>query len=98
MSLKKQKIILVIALSLLCLAPTFVSAAGLVPCGSNGQSPCTVQDIFVLVATVTDWLIGVAGIYAVYKLINAGFYLLISVGNEESITKWKGSIREVILG
>lgn len=98
MSLKKQKIIVVIILALLVSAPHFVSAAGLVPCGNNGQNPCTVTDIFVLVAQVTNWLIAAAGVYAVYKLINAGFYLVISLGNEEAITKWKGSIQDSIIG
>jgi Type IV secretion system pilin len=98
MSFKKQKIIIVLAFSLLILSPAFVSASGLVPCGSNGQSPCTVTDIFVLIAQVTNWLIAMAGVYAVFRIIWAGFNLVISAGSEESITKWKGSIQNAIIG
>ena len=98
MSLRKQKIIIVICLALFVAAPHFVSAAGLVPCGSNGQNPCTLTDIFVLVAQVTNWLIAIAGVYAVFKLIQAGFWLTLSMGNEESITKNKSQIQETIIG
>jgi hypothetical protein len=98
MPLRKQKIIVIISLVLLATAPHFVSAAGLVPCGSNRQSPCTVLDIFTLVAQVTNWLIAVAGIYAVYKIIEAGFWLTVSLGNEESITRRKTEIQNAIIG
>lgn len=98
MPLKKQKIVVIICLVLLATAPHFVSASGLVPCGSNDQSPCTVTDIFVLVAQVTNWLIAVGGVYAVFRIIWAAFNLVISAGNEESVTKWKTSIQNAIVG
>jgi hypothetical protein len=98
MPLRKQKIIVIISLVLLATAPHFVSAAGLVPCGNNGQAPCTVIDIFTLVAQVTDWLIGISGVYAVFKIIQAAFGLVTSVGNEESITNKKKQIENAILG
>jgi hypothetical protein len=98
MALRKQKIIIIVCLMLFAAAPHFVSAAGLVPCGNNNQSPCTVLDIFTLVAQVTNWLIAAAGVYAVFRIIYAGFWLTISIGNEESITKWKKGIQDAILG
>jgi len=74
------------------------SSHGLVPCGGTNQSPCTVTDIFVLIAQVTDWLVAVAALYAVYEIINNGFWLILSMGNEEVITKRKGGLSNAIVG
>jgi hypothetical protein len=103
MLILKQKKFFIAALVLVCLMSLWMpfssrAAAYLVPCGGPTQNPCTVVDIFTLVARVTNWLIAVSGLYAVYLLINAGFYLAISVGNEESITKYKSSIINALVG
>ena len=98
MAFRKQKIITIAFLAFLIVAPHFVYAAGLVPCGNNGQNPCTVIDIFTLVAQVTDWLIGIAGVYAVFKLIQAGFWMVVSAGNEEAITQRKKQIENALIG
>lgn len=105
MLLKKQKIILSLFVVLLAMffitAPHFSEAAGLVPCGGYGTDstkPCTVLDMFVLVAKITNFLIACSGIYAVYVIINNSFWLILSVGNEENITKHKGGITNAIVG
>ena len=84
-------------------APLLVQARGLVPCGgynSDGSREhiCTVVDIFYLVARVTNWLIMIAGIYGTFRLIQVGFNLVISQGNEENIKKQKEAITEVVVG
>jgi hypothetical protein len=99
MSLQKQKIILVICCVALFSAPFFVSAGGLVPCGGDNQSPCTVKDIFVLIAKVTNYLIAMGGVFAVYQMIIAGFNLIVFAGgNEEAITTNKNAITNAIVG
>jgi hypothetical protein len=108
MPIQKQKIILIVcsflAIFSFSLAPVVSQARGLVPCGgysdNNGtrEKPCTVEDIFSLVAKVTNFLIGIAGIYAVYEIINAGFWLIVSSGREESITKYKTALSNAIVG
>jgi hypothetical protein len=101
MSILKQKKFL---LSVILLVGIFFSmpavshAAGLVPCGGPTEKPCTVTDIFVLIAKVTNWLIAMAGVYAVYKMINAGFWMIVSAGNEETITKEKGALSNAVVG
>ena len=87
MSSKKQ--IFILLLGLLVLTPFVASAAGLVPCGGPTESPCTLKDIFVLAIRTTNTLIGIAAIYAVYTIISAGFWLIVSMGEEEKITKNK---------
>ena len=102
MQFKKQKIILAIitlsAALFLSAAPLVSHAAGLVPCGGPTESPCTVKDVFVLIARVTNWLIATAGLYAVYKVIDHGFWLVLSMGNEENITKHRSGIVDAVMG
>jgi hypothetical protein len=105
MSFRKQKIILIIfslGLFFSVTAPLKVQAAGLVPCGgynTDATRPCTVLDAFVLVAKITNFLIGISGIYAVYVIINNSFGLVVySMGNEEAITKNKEGITNAIVG
>ncbi|HVY67401.1 MAG TPA: hypothetical protein VHA30_00675 [Patescibacteria group bacterium] len=83
--------------------PLSSQARGLVPCGGYtatgaAQPPCTVSDLFLLVAVVTNWLISVAGLYAVFQIVGAGFWLTTTMGNEESITKWKKALTEAVVG
>ena len=96
MRFKKQ--IIILSTFLLLLLPFGVSADGLVPCGGPTESPCTVKDIFVLVARVTNTLIGLAGIYAVYVIIGAGFWMTVTMGNEEAITKNKKALTQAVVG
>jgi hypothetical protein len=86
-------------------APFLASARGLVPCGgytdatnTTREHPCGFLDLFSLVALVTDFLVSMAGVYAVYKIIDGGFGLIISTGNEEKITQRKGEITDAVVG
>lgn len=101
----KQKLSLILIIASLVLIPFFASARGLVPCGgykdaagTQREDPCTLTDMMVLVARVTDFLITAAGVYAVFKIIDGGFWLVISLGNEERITKRKGEITDAVVG
>lgn len=94
----KSKIFKTILISVLLLLPALAAARGLVPCGNEGESPCTIVDIFTLIARVTNWLLMMAGIYAVYQLIFAGFNSVISMGNEEKITANRKMINNAVVG
>lgn len=80
------------------MVPFAANAAGLVPCGGPTESPCTIKDVFVIAARVTNTLIGLAGIYAVFQIVSAGFWLVASLGNEEAITKRRKSIVQAVVG
>ncbi len=97
MNILKQKFLILSIIALLT-APLFVRAAGLVPCGGPTEQPCTVLDIFYMIARVTNWLIVMAGVYAVFQIVSAGFWLTVSAGNEESVTKWTKALRQAIIG
>ena len=102
MPLKKQKFFIILfALTaglFLAVTPLISQSAGLVPCGGINQQPCKLLDLFTLVATVTNWLIGLAGVFAVYEFINHGFWVVISMGNEEAIKKHRDGLTEAVLG
>jgi hypothetical protein len=94
-----------ITVAIVCLAlvagyflPASVYAAGLVPCGGPAEKPCTVLDAFYMIARVTNWLILMAGIYGVYQIVNHGFWLVASSGNEEDIVKHRKGITSAIVG
>lgn len=70
----KQKIkifLFVLFLAAFAQVPRAANAAGLVPCGGYGESPCNITHVFYMAALVTNWLMAVAGLYAVYQLVNA---------------------------
>lgn len=97
MNLKKQITILGI-LAVLFTAPFVANAAGLVPCGGPTESACTVKDIFILVIRTTNTLVGLAAIYAVYKIIDGGFWLITTMGNEEAISSKRKQITNAVVG
>jgi xanthine/uracil permease len=39
-----------------------------------------------------------AGIYTVFQIVNAGFWMITTMGNEESITKWKKALSNSVVG
>lgn len=98
----KSKLLLTAGVFLLIFAvfpPSSVFAAeGLVHCGGDGEPICKFTDVFILIARVTNWLIRMAGVYAIYKILGAGFNLVISMGNEEKITQGKEGITNAVLG
>ena len=104
MTIKKQIFILIFA-SLTLFAPFSLQARGLVPCGgykddagTQREDPCDLRYVFILIATVTNWLISTAGIYAVYQIVSGGFWLIITMGEEENITKHKKTITNAVVG
>ena len=107
MNLLKQKFlfaIVVVFCGFLLASPGGVTQArGLVPCGGytdsgKAEPACKFSDIFVIIARVTNWLIAVAGLYAVFQIIVGAFWLVVSQGNEEAISAKKKHITTAIIG
>jgi len=107
MRFTKQKLFLTAclfsALFSFSIIPQISQARGLVPCGGYNadgthEKPCNVEDSFILIARVTNYLISAAGIYAMFKIIQAGFGMTYSAGQEETITQLKGQITNAIVG
>ena len=51
-----------------------------------------------MVAKVTNWLISMAGLVAVYNIVNAGFWMILDMGNEEALTGRKKALSNAIIG
>jgi hypothetical protein len=99
-ALLKQKKYLIIVISLIILVsiPYFVEAKGLVPCGGDGEQRCGIEDVFVLIARVTNWLIAMAGLFAVYEIISAGLWMVLAAGDEEKLTQKKKALSNAVVG
>lgn len=71
---------------------------GLVPCGSYANDPCEVSDLFDLVIIVTNFMIGMAGIIAVFVIMFAGYSLVVAAGNIEAVTASKKLLVNGVIG
>lgn len=96
--LKPKHYILVLLPLLLLAVPFLAEAKGLVPCGGVNEDPCDVQDIFILIARVTNFLIALAGMYAVYVILGAAFWMVVSNGNTEAMATQRKTITNAIVG
>ncbi len=101
MFLKKQKLAIILLVAFLAI-PVFAHAFNitdpLVRCGRQGQNPCTIVDFFAQVAYLTNWLIAIAVLFFVQRIVNHGFWLVITLGNEEVITKHRAGLMNAVLG
>lgn len=79
-------------------AATASSGGGLVPCGNDSAHPCTVGDIFRLIALLTNYLITGAGVFAIVFLVIAGVNMVTSVGNPEKLKSAKNHLTYAIIG
>jgi hypothetical protein len=95
--MQKQKLLLLL-LALLLVLPHFSNAAGLVPCGGPTESACDMQDFFILIARVTNTLIAMAGMYAVYVICGAGFWLVVNGGDDEKRAGKIQAIQNAVVG
>lgn len=79
----------------LLLAPAFsIYAAGLVPCGNEGQPACTLDDLlYVLIPNVLKFLIyTIVPILAVLWFVFAGYKMITSGGNPQKFAEGKNMI------
>jgi len=81
----------------------FVSAQGrlsgpIVPCGREGQNPCTLCDIFVMIQTIIDFV--TAGLFVLAGIFVAvgGVRILASAGSPEHVEAGKKMITYAITG
>jgi hypothetical protein len=77
---------------------TTSSGAGLVPCGNRSDDPCTVQDIFRLIALLTNYLVTGAGVFAIVFLVIAGVSMDTSIGNEQKLAEAKKKLTYAVAG
>ena len=77
--------------------PTIVGA-GLVPCGSRGQAPCTMCDFIVLGQEIVNYGLGIVATVAIVVITIAGIMYIVSTGNESTISTAKAAMKYSIIG
>lgn len=80
------------------ITPYISLAAGLVPCGGEGQKQCQTCHTIILMDNVLDWLIVVLSIVASIIIVYAGVRLVISLGDTSAKEIAKRHISNVIIG
>lgn len=79
--------------------PANAQVASIVPCGNSVyREPCTFTHFLILIVRLTNYLISVAGLVALYQLLLRGWDLIISMGNPEKIKAQKEGIGQVLAG
>lgn len=102
--MKQAVIILIICATVAIMLPLSASAAfSLVPCGRSDQrgtvhENCTLQHLIILIIRVINYLISMAGMIAIYFVLNAGFGMVFALGNAEKIQTNKEAIRDAVVG
>jgi hypothetical protein len=81
---------------------------GIVQCGNDDNiknntlaaptNKCTLFDLFNTGIRIINLLILVAGVFAVIRIVIAGFAMVISAGNEEQLTAGKNGLTNALLG
>lgn len=104
----KTAILGIFLLSGVLLQPVYVHAAdsGLRVCGGSevvdkgvrDSSFCQLQDLFKLIAKVTNYLIGAAGIVAVGFIVVSGIRMVTSIGNDAQIKKARKGLTGAVVG
>ena len=83
--------------TLFILLPLIAGAAGLVPCGGEGD-PCTACDLLVLVQNVLEFALKMAFLVIIGFVVYGGFRWIFSLGKEENLKAGQQIITNAIIG
>ncbi|MBA4320262.1 MAG: hypothetical protein C0412_17845 [Flavobacterium sp.] len=87
---------------LFSLIPNKSQAAGLVPCGGEGENPCTLCDFFVLLDRVIDFFIlppyGIVFIIAVLMMLVGGIMFYFGGFDPGTLQKAQNLFKNVVIG
>lgn len=76
-----------------------VSAAGLVPCGTSGTSPCTTCDIFKLIKNIIDFLlVDLVPAVAILFVVIAGVFMFLGGITPSNFEKGKKILKDTVIG
>jgi hypothetical protein len=94
-----MKKILIIFILFIFLTPVLISAQGLVPCGGDGQEPCTISHFFTMLYRIYDFIVKmIATPLAIIALTVGGIVLMISAGNPNTASLGKKILWTAIIG
>lgn len=71
----------------------------LVPCGGEGQNPCTLCDLGVLIANIIEFLLYfLLAPFAVLSVLAAGLLILTAAGDENRLNWGKSIFKNAVFG
>ncbi len=77
----------------------FAFAAGLIPCGGQGEDPCTFCDLFKLMKNIIDFvLVDIVPPLAVLIFVAAGIMFFTSAGDPGMLTRSRNIFKSAIIG
>lgn len=93
-----KKILLLVFLTFLFLLPQISNAAGLVPCGEEGN-PCTFCHLFVLFENIVNFvLFEFVPPLAILMLVVGGAWFFFAAGDPGQLQRAKGILTSVVWG
>ncbi|MBU4274335.1 pilin [Patescibacteria group bacterium] len=96
--MKKTFIIFILLFFLLIPLSITAQGEGIVKCGGEGQSMCTLNDLIGLPGVIIDWLLTIVAILAMLFITLGGIILLVSAGNPELKNTGKKILIAAIIG
>jgi hypothetical protein len=94
-----SKILLLIIFLGSLISPLIASAAGLVPCGGEGEDPCTLCHFFLMFKNIVDFvLFTLVPVVAVLMLVIGGFMFFFAGGSPEALSRAKSIITSTVIG
>ena len=104
--MKSYLAIILIVFAIVAVVPLPAQAFSLVPCGRDEddsgaidpEEQCDLWDLFTTISRMINYLVSVAGVVAVFYVINAGFGLVFALGNPEKIQSNKTAIANAVVG
>lgn len=98
-SFQFSKLTLPFILGTFFVLPIAASAAGLVPCGGEGESPCTLCHFFLLFKNIVDFLLfRLVPPLAILMIVWGGAMFLMATGDPSQLARAKGIITSTMLG
>lgn len=96
---KKKLIILILLLAVLAVVvPHGADAAGIVPCGGDGESRCTLCHLVIGIKNIIDYGFKILIFVALAAITISGVMYIISSGSEDMMKKAKEFIRQTLVG
>lgn len=95
---KMYGILLVSFIFLTALSPQRANAAGLVPCGTGNNPPCTLCHLVVGVKGIMDWGMNVMTFFAIAIIVAMAIVYIVSAGNSGMMTTAKTGIKTTLIG
>jgi hypothetical protein len=97
-SIKLYSLAFVLLVVLSTLPLQSADAAGLVPCGTGDNPPCTLCHLVIGIKGIYDWGIRVMTFFAIAVIVAMGIVYIVSASNSSMMTTAKNGIKTVLIG